>query len=103
MEELKLDDMKEKVKKTQSIVNNLETNNIHIHLKVVFTIIEKQLEDEILIRNILERYGEINFNKAIKNYCDHFNYEFNPLEYFFPMFHSTAGIDGWMRYYEEPL
>ena len=51
MEELKLDDMKEKVKKTQRIVNNLETNNIHIHLKVVFTIIEKQLEDEIWCEN----------------------------------------------------
>ena len=56
-----------------------------------------------MIKNILERYGEINFNKAIKNYCNHFEYEFNPLEYFFPMFHSTAGIDGWMRYNEEPL
>ena len=94
MEELKLNDMKEKVKKTQMNVFSMKSN---------LTRKEKQLGDEILIRNILERYGEINFNKAIKNYCDHFNYEFNPLEYFFPMFHSTAGIDGWMRYYEEPL
>ena len=94
MEELKLNDMKEKVKKTQRNVFSMKSN---------LTRKEKQLGDEILIRNILERYGEINFNKAIKNYCDHFNYEFNPLEYFFPMFHSTAGIDGWMRYYEEPL
>ena len=86
--------MKEKVKKTQRNVFSMKSN---------LTRKEKQLGDEILIRNILERYGEINFNKAIKNYCDHFNYEFNPLEYFFPMFHSTAGIDGWMRYYEEPL
>jgi len=94
MEELKLNDMKEKVKETQRNVFSMKSN---------LTRKEKQLGDEILIRNILERYGEINFNKAIKNYCNHFNYEFNPHEYFFPMFHSTAGIDGWMRYNEEPL
>ena len=94
MEELKLDDMKEKVNKTRINVSIMKAN---------LTRKEKQLDNEIMIKNILERYGEINFNKAIKNYCNHFEYEFNPLEYFFPMFHSTAGIDGWMRYNEEPL
>ena len=126
MEELKLNDINKGINITRKALSNIQSdiekwedkcfeekyfNNESEKDFTVFLMnsrTEKTYELDSLkklktIREELGRYGEKKVNNSIKNYCDYFDIYFNPRVIFFDVLNSSAGIDGWMRYYEEPL
>ena len=82
----------EKLKSTENILNsysfqkNAETDSL--------LILEKQ-------KKIIDEHGIDKVHQTIKNYCEHFDLEFQPRIQFEKVINSTAGFDGWLGYNNE--
>ena len=67
---------------------------------------QKNLEIEHLLnlekqKEIIDEHGIDKVNETIKNYCEHFDLEFQPRIQFERVINSTAGFDGWLGYNNE--
>ena len=67
---------------------------------------QKNLEIEHLLnlekqKEIIDEHGIDKVNETIKNYCEHFDLEFQPRIQFEKVIYSTAGFDGWLGYNNE--
>ena len=67
---------------------------------------QKNLEIEHLLnlekqKEIIDEHGIDKVNETIKNYCEHFDLEFQPRILFEKVINSTAGFDGWLGYNNE--
>ena len=67
---------------------------------------QKNLEIEHLLnlekqKKIIDEHGIDKVNETIKNYCEHFDLEFQPRILFEKVINSTAGFDGWLGYNNE--
>lgn len=88
----KLRKIEEKLKSSENILNSYhfeigaETESL--------LILEKQ-------KKIIDEYGIEKVNQSIKNYCEHFNLEFQPRIQFEKVINSPAGIQGWLGYHNE--
>ena len=94
MNNLSIDSLKEKI--------NIDKRNIS-RIKFNLQEKEKKLDDNLFKMQYLQRYGELNINNSIKNYCEHHNLPFNPDKHFYDVLQSSASIDGWLRYNQSPL
>ena len=65
-----------------------------IHPSSSLLILEKQKE-------IIDEHGIDKVHQTIKNYCEHFDLEFQPRIQFEKVINSSAGFDGWLGYNNE--
>ena len=82
----------EKLKSTENILNSYS--------------FQKKAETDCLLnlekqKKIIDEHGIDKVNETIKNYCEHFNLEFQPRIIFERVINSTAGFDGWLGYNNE--
>lgn len=88
----KLRKSEEKLKSTESILysyyseKDAETDSL--------LILEKQ-------KKIIDEHGIDKVHQTIKNYCEHFDLEFQPRIQFEKVINSSAGFDGWLGYNNE--
>ena len=67
---------------------------------------QKKAETDSLLnlqkqKKLIDEHGIDKVNETIKNYCEHFDLEFQPRILFERVINSTAGFDGWLGYNNE--
>lgn len=82
----------ENLKSSENILNTYFSQKKH-EIEHLLNL-EKQKE-------IINEHGIDKVNETIKNYCEHFDLEFQPRIQFEKVINSTAGFDGWLGYNNE--
>ena len=63
--------------------------------------INANLGEILPFKDLIDEHGIDKVNETIKNYCEHFDLEFQPRIIFERVINSTAGFDGWLGYNNE--